>query len=103
MPPFGASLEILNDAAVVVLQGEVDLATAPDLTRCLDDALAKARPSVIVDFSQVSFCDSSGLHAIQEASRGMAPQTTLVVRHPRPFLAEMFRMLEIDAFCLVEE
>lgn len=46
----------------VTIKGEVDLATAPDLMRVLDEAMdAEPGGSVEVDFSGVSFIDSTGL------------------------------------------
>jgi anti-sigma B factor antagonist len=101
MPPFGASLQILDDAAVVVVKGEVDLATAPDLAGRLEDAIAKTPQSVIVDLSKTSFFDCSGMHVIAEASKGMTSK--LVIRHPRPFLAQVLRILDFDDFCVIED
>jgi anti-anti-sigma factor len=49
---------------VVVLSGEIDLATAADLRHALtDDTTA---PLVVADFGDVTFVDSSGLRALLE-------------------------------------
>jgi anti-anti-sigma factor len=48
---------------VVTLAGELDMAHAPQVAETLD-ALADASRPVIVDLSELTFIDSSGIHAI---------------------------------------
>ena len=45
---------------VVTLSGEVDASLAPELERCVTEALAASRP-VVVDATAVTFMDSTGL------------------------------------------
>lgn len=48
--------------------GELDMATADDLSRALHDAIGhSATTTVVVDFAQVSFCDSSGIEVLDSA------------------------------------
>ena len=55
------------DEAVVTVTGEVDLATADDLSKAV--LLAGERvPSVVVDLTSVEFFDSSGVRAIVNAN-----------------------------------
>jgi anti-anti-sigma factor len=49
------------------LDGELDMATADDLSQLLRIAVLECRP-VVLDFSGVSFMDSSGLRALLEAA-----------------------------------
>jgi anti-anti-sigma factor len=49
--------------------GELDLASAPELTAAFDLALAAGQRRLIVDLSEVSFIDSSGLHALIKARK----------------------------------
>jgi anti-anti-sigma factor len=46
---------------VVVLQGELDMATAPALAAELDQACNAHLASLLVDAASLSFCDSSGI------------------------------------------
>jgi len=55
-------------SAVVVLTGEIDISTVPQLRDRLFE-LAGAGEHVIVDLEQVSFIDSAGLGALIGASR----------------------------------
>ena len=67
--PF--SIRVLPMQAQVVrvrVSGEVDLCTAPELERALVQEIHAAR-EVLLDLSEVSFIDSSGLHAIVAAAQ----------------------------------
>ena len=56
------------DAALVVLGGEHDLGSAPDLDRTLNDTLA-ACSHLIVDISAAQFVDSSTIAALVRAKK----------------------------------
>lgn len=52
------------DASVVIsVRGNLDIDSAPVLTTTLDRILDRAAPRVVVDLSEVQFCDSTGLSA----------------------------------------
>ena len=54
-----------DDALVVVISGEIDMATAPNLLAVASSALAQVEvKSLRLDMSQVSFLDSSGLNVL---------------------------------------
>lgn len=53
-------VEGASTVVVVTLAGEVDAFLAPELERCVDEALALCRP-VVVDAGAVTFMDSTGL------------------------------------------
>jgi anti-anti-sigma factor len=57
-----------DGATVVVVVGELDLATAGQLQESLD-ALAAAMTRTVLDLSSVSFLDSTGLKVIIKAAR----------------------------------
>ena len=56
------------DVPRLVLSGELDIATAPSLCARLDASRAGRRPRLLVDLSQVEFCDSTGLRALLGAA-----------------------------------
>ncbi|MFJ5264362.1 STAS domain-containing protein [Streptomyces sp. NPDC088387] len=47
--------------AVLQVSGELDLVTSPVLRQRVHDAVAEGRHCVVVDLSDVVFCDSSGV------------------------------------------
>ena len=53
-----------SDRFVITVSGEVDLATSPDLDTAIIAAIESKAGSVVVDLTDVSFMDSSGLGAI---------------------------------------
>lgn len=61
--------------AVLLVSGEHDLNTAPELRRRLDELIAGGSP-VVVDLSPASFVDSSILGTILEARRQAAEAGT---------------------------
>jgi anti-anti-sigma factor len=69
---FGAPIEVVlrparypTFSAVVILRGEHDMASAP----AIDDALASICGDVLVNFSECTFCDSSVVRVLFDASR----------------------------------
>ncbi|MFF4750575.1 STAS domain-containing protein [Streptomyces sp. NPDC002514] len=47
--------------AVLQVSGELDLVTSPVLRQRVHDAVAEGRRQLVVDLSEVFFCDSSGV------------------------------------------
>jgi anti-sigma B factor antagonist len=53
-----------SDRYVITVSGEVDLASSPDLDTSIIAAIASGAASVVIDLTDVSFMDSSGLGVI---------------------------------------
>ena len=53
-----------SDRNVITVSGEVDLATSPDLDAAIIAGLDSGAGSLVVDLTDVSFMDSSGLGVI---------------------------------------
>jgi anti-sigma B factor antagonist len=61
---FAAGLEQPgNGAAIVKARGELDLSTAPELAA----ALRQAEGDLVLDFSELDFIDSTGVHVVVDA------------------------------------
>ena len=58
-----------GDHTVISVAGEIDLYTAPKLQSELTAALAASPARLIVDMSQVDFCDSTGINVLLAAHR----------------------------------
>jgi anti-anti-sigma factor len=54
---------------VLSIQGELDLVSSPVVRRCVHDAVADGRHDVVLDLSQVLFCDSSGVGVLIASRR----------------------------------
>jgi anti-sigma B factor antagonist len=53
---------------VIAVAGELDIATAPELCARLDATRSSRRPRLLVDLTDVDFCDSTGLRALLGAA-----------------------------------
>ena len=52
---------VQGEWAVLRVSGELDLVTSPVLRQRVHDAVAEGRRSLVLDLSEVFFCDSSGV------------------------------------------
>jgi anti-sigma B factor antagonist len=77
--PSGLKLseELVGRTAILVLDGEFDLYTAPEVDRALDQILSRAPRRLVVDLAQVGFLNSAGLEVLLACHRRAAPQTDL--------------------------
>ena len=83
-------------ATVIAVSGELDIHTAPDLTEVLSPAIAAGQP-VIVDLTDVTFMDSSGLSVFVTAlKRAREAETTLVLVVSEPRVMRVFSITGID-------
>jgi anti-sigma B factor antagonist len=81
-----------NDA-VLVLTGEIDLATAGDLRAATDRSMREPPGRVVLDFAGVTFCDSQGLSVLISLNRDVtAAGGRLVLANVGDFMG---RLLEI--------
>jgi anti-anti-sigma factor len=58
-----------GDWAVLRVSGELDLVTSPMLRQRVHDAVADGRHSLVLDLSEVFFCDSSGVGVLIASRR----------------------------------
>jgi anti-sigma B factor antagonist len=63
-----------QDVAVLNVHGEIDIETAPALREALLPVLERQTGPVVVDLSEVSFMDSTGVHVLVDTSRRLEPQ-----------------------------
>lgn len=66
--PSTATLQIsserADDAIVLILSGELDIASAPSLERSIETLASEGAERVVIDLSGVTFMDSTGLRAL---------------------------------------
>jgi anti-anti-sigma factor len=89
-----------GDAVVIMLAGELDLASAPDLERELKDAEASNPSRVSIDLSQLGFMDSTGLQALLRArERAGSGSYELSLRRGPHQVQRVFELTRtVDAF-----
>jgi anti-sigma B factor antagonist len=69
LAPFRCDTSFVDEHATLTVRGELDLATAPVLQREAMAALALPLHGLVIDFSGVTFLDSSGIAALIAARR----------------------------------
>jgi anti-anti-sigma factor len=68
-PPAAYTIRLRDDAPVLVLEGELDLAAAPELRRHVDDFHGDA---LVFDFKRSTFIDSAVLKELLRARAELA-------------------------------
>jgi anti-anti-sigma factor len=82
------------EAAWVHLAGELDVATTPRLECALREPRLQAR-LVVLDLRELEFIDSSGVHAIVDASiRARRAGNRMLLLHGRPGVDRVFTLTE---------
>jgi anti-anti-sigma factor len=89
-----------DDGVVISLSGELDLASAPDLERELQEAEAGRPARVLIDLRGLAFMDSTGLQALLRArERATGADYTLALRRGPHQVQRVFELTKtVDAF-----
>ncbi|OIJ98503.1 STAS domain-containing protein [Streptomyces monashensis] len=88
------------DHCALAVVGELDMVTAAELRRVLQQAVA-TYPSTVVDLAGVSFCDCTGMSALLAASRRAKERGAALRLRSVPYaVARMLRLTHTrKAFC----
>jgi anti-sigma B factor antagonist len=86
------------------LVGEVDLETAPELDRQLDNVDQTPLEHLLIDLSGVSFMDSTGLRSIIRAQKvAESNGHTLAVRRGSRQVRRLFEVAGVDRRIIMED
>ncbi|MGI5211453.1 STAS domain-containing protein [Plantactinospora sp. CA-290183] len=81
------------DEVILRLAGEIDMLTAAQLSNAVNEVLGEAPNRIVLDLSDVTFCDSQGLGTLVVLSRKAShAQSLLVLTNVGEFL---LRVLDI--------
>ena len=104
IPAFDLVTSRTDDAAVVRVIGELDLATAPQLREVLADLTGEGTIHVTVELSEMAFIDStgvatlvSGLKRLHEAGGDMALES------PKPSAMKVFEITGLTSVFTISE
>lgn len=89
------AIERREDAqsVILVLRGEIDLASAPELERATLEALSTGQQRIVIDLAGVDFLDSTGLRTLIVAhERAASKGHSVVLRHVRPQARRLFEL-----------
>ncbi len=103
MQPLAVERTSTEGVELVLVEGELDISTAPRLIGILNTAVQEALRSLVVDLSDVDFMDSTGLALLINAHRRLARRSKgfAVVCPPGPLrrVFEVTDMVEILHVC----
>ena len=92
-PAFAVEWAPLSGAPGVLVRGEVDSHTSPQLTAALDAAMRESQGAFVVDLCDVEFLDSSGVSVLVHARAVLGrEERTLVVVCPRGPARRIFEL-----------
>ncbi len=85
---------------VLAVHGELDLDSAPDVCARLDAARLNGARAVLLDLTDLSFCDSQGLRALIEEQREMraSGKRFAVVAPAERAVTRLFELVGVRAF-----
>ena len=83
-----------GDTAILRLQGDLDVATAPELAELCHSVHARGTKEVVIDLTDTTFLDSAGLRALIGAQRLFGGDDGANVRLSHPSEA-VIRLLDI--------
>ena len=89
--------------STVVVRGELDVATGPQLVGCLTTALAGHPFSLTMELKELTFVDASGLSILLQAKRRAEAQSCrFVLLDPPPLLTRLLEITGLEQAFVVE-
>jgi anti-sigma B factor antagonist len=87
----------------VLIRGEIDPTSSAQLSASLAEAVTEGDAEVLLDCSQVTFIDSTGVYVILEADRLLAAQgREMRVVNVSPFVRRIFDVLGLTELIHLE-
>jgi anti-sigma B factor antagonist len=89
--------QIDERTAVLGVEGELDLASAPQLKWALADMLGAGVTQLVLDLSLVNFIDSTALGVLVGTHRSLAAGERLAIACSHPDVLNIFELTGLDA------
>jgi anti-sigma B factor antagonist len=94
---FALDTRVEGPEVLIVLSGELDLASAPTLSTALFSAMGADSRRIVIDLAGLSFMGSSGVHVIASARTAQAGRGgELVLRGPDHNVRRLFDLLDLN-------
>lgn len=94
-PPEALRIDTAADGRIRLI-GDLDISTAPLLHAALAPALAERPPRLVLDVSELDFCDSAGLTALVQTRKTLPDTSQLVLHGSRPRIRRLLRITNLD-------
>jgi len=101
--PLTLSHKQTDGDAVIALDGELDLASAPDLAELAGELVRNGADNIIVDAQRLSFCDSSGLRILVSIANELRPTGGRVaIVNPQPVVLRVLELTGLDRTVMID-
>ncbi len=90
--PFAVSHHLEGTTGTLVLSGELDASSAPQVDQAVDALVADGAQQLVIDLGEVTFIDSSGLRTLIRARKRLGDADVVRLRNPQ---VGTVRLLEI--------
>jgi anti-sigma B factor antagonist len=102
-PAFAVQvLDLESLHPIVRIQGEIDVATAPEMADSVATVLAHDPLDLVLDLTDTEFMDCSGVGVIVRARNHLPDESRVILRHPTPIIRQVFALLELDTAVVIE-
>lgn len=81
-----------SDGTVVVVRGEIDMATAPQLRDLLNRLVNDSTESIVLECEHLDFLDSSGIGVLVATTKGLADGRTITIDAPQPHVRKVLEL-----------
>jgi anti-sigma B factor antagonist len=91
-----------NREARVVVRGEVDMATAPQLRELLEGLIESGSKRIVIDCRELSFLDSSGIGVLVAARNRLGDDGDIVLDSPQAHVRKVLDITKVSSHLSVE-
>jgi anti-sigma B factor antagonist len=96
-PQFTVQRKTFGTTEEIVVQGELDIASAPDLRATVATAICSGPERIVIDLRHVTFIDSTGISVLLRLrSRAIAGQIDMIVVRPTGDADRIFEICGIE-------
>jgi anti-sigma B factor antagonist len=89
--------EIDSRTHVIAVSGEIHVSTAPQFSRRLNDAIGQGKTAVVLDLSDVTFIDSTGLSVLLNGLRRVTRRGgRMAIVCTNPTVLRLFEITRLD-------
>ena len=91
--------DLRDGTATLAFAGDLDLTTAPALTRHLEQAVAQQPRRLVLDLTQVTFVDVAAARLLAGATRAQPAAGPPVLRQAGPEARRILALTGLDSLC----
>jgi anti-anti-sigma factor len=100
---FTVGIDVHDGMGTVTLSGDLDHGTAEALRTVALTALSDGVSNLVLDCSELTFIDSTGLNVLNEANKAARAQSgTLTIRNPPDLMARLMYVTQLDEVLDIE-